>query len=268
MDWMKIYSKDSGCVLIQPPPSHLEPWYTQIHICIHETYEFIYEKIIWIHILYEFKHEFIHEFIYVNSYTYEFTQSIHIIIIWIHIWNDYMNSYTCEFICEMNIWIYEYTNSCVWIQMYRFWILVWIHKYMNSAILIHCIPFEFMNLISLTWIHDMNSLLKIDGNSTFWIHGIEFSNKIWHMNSLKWIQKNHNSYFRYEFIHEMNIYEFTNLISGEIWWFHIKMNSAAAQYNQPEHLWSNVSLVVQSRFQLHWERETVVLLPSQDQRVE
>ena len=154
---------------------HLEPWYTQIHIWIHETYGLIYEKIIWIHRLYEF----ICEFIYVNSYTYEF-----ITIIWIHMWNDYMNSYVCEFICEMNIWIREYMNSCNWIQMYRFWILIWIHKHVNSDIRIRCIPSEFMNLISWTCIHDMNSLLKIDENSIFWIHDIEFSSEIWHMNIL------------------------------------------------------------------------------------
>ena len=73
--------------------NHLEPWYTRIQIWIHETYEFMHEKIIWIHSLYEFMHicEFIHIW-------------IHIIIIWIHLWNDFMNSYTCEFICEMYIW--------------------------------------------------------------------------------------------------------------------------------------------------------------------
>ena len=36
-----------------------------------------------------------------------------------------------------------------------------------------------------------------------------------------------------------------------------KKHSAAAQYNQPEHLWGNVSLVVQSKFQLHWERASI-----------
>ena len=36
-----------------------------------------------------------------------------------------------------------------------------------------------------------------------------------------------------------------------------KKHSAAAQYNQPEHLWGNVSLVVQSRFQLHWQRASI-----------
>ena len=128
-------------------------------------------KIIWIHSLYEF----IYQFIYIW---------IHIIVIWIHVWNDYMNSYTAEFIYEMNIWIHEYMNSCIWIQMYGFWIHIWIHKYMNSDIRIHCIQSEFMNLISLLWIHNMNSLLKIDENSVFWIHDIEFSSEIWHMNIL------------------------------------------------------------------------------------
>ena len=129
--------------------------YMNSYICRH-IYEFIYIWIIW----------------------------IHIIIIWIHIWNDYMNSYTSEFIYEMNIWIHEYMNSCIWIQMYGFWIHIWIHKYMNSDIRIHYIQSEFMNLISLLWIHNMNSLLKIDENSMFWIHDIEFSSEIWHMNIL------------------------------------------------------------------------------------
>ena len=52
---------------------------------------------------------------------------------------------------------------------------------MNSDIRIHCILSEFMNLISLTWIKDMNSLLKIDENLIFWIRGIEFSSEKWHM---------------------------------------------------------------------------------------
>ena len=93
---------------------------------------------------------------------------------------------------------------------------------MNSDIWILCIKSEFMNLISLTWIHDMNSLLKIDDNSIFWIHGIDFSSEIWHMNSLKWIQKNHSSDFCHDFILEMNFYEFTNPIPWDILWFHIK----------------------------------------------
>ena len=134
-----------------------------------------------------------------NSYMkwlYEF------IYMWIHVWNEYMNS-----------WVYEF----MWMNSN-----IRIHKYMNSDIRIHCIQSEFMNLISLTWIHDMNSLLKIDENSIFWIHDIEFSSEIWHMKSLKWIQKNHDSDFCYEFIHDMNIYEFTNLISWEILWFCIK----------------------------------------------
>ena len=138
--------------------------------------------------------KFIYEFmkdmnLYINlKKSYEYIW-IHIINIWIHwhIWNDYMNSYTCEFICEMNIWIHEYMNSCVWIQMYRFWILIWIHKYMNSDIRIHCIQSEFMILIPLSWIHCMNSLLKKGQNSIFWIHSIEFSSEIWHleMNSIE-----------------------------------------------------------------------------------
>ena len=121
----------------------------------------------------------------------------------------------------MNIWIHEYMNSCTWIQIYGFWIHIWIHKFMNSDIRIHCIQSEFMKLISL-WILNMNSLLKIDENSMFWIYNIEFSREIWHMNKLWWIQKNHNSDFCYEFFRELNIYKFTNLISWDNLWFHIK----------------------------------------------
>ena len=115
--------------LVQPN-SYMNSWNIWIHIwiCI-SWYEFIY---IW----------------------------IHIIVIWIHVWNDYMNSYTSEFIYEMKIWIHEDMNSCIWIQMYGFWVHLWIHKYMNSDIRIHHIQSEFMNLISLLWIHRTNSLLK------------------------------------------------------------------------------------------------------------
>ena len=173
---------------------------------------------------------------------------IHIIIIWNQIWNDYMNSYTHEFTYEMNI-----MNSCTWILMYRFWIHTWIHKYMNSDIRIHCIQSEFMDLISLLWIHNMNWLLKYDENSSSWIHDIEFNSEIRHMDWLQWIQKNQNSDFCYEFIYELNIYEFTNLISWENLWFRIKEHSAAAQSNQPKHLKGNVSLILQPRFQLQWE---------------
>ena len=123
---------------------------------IYEFMKHMYEKIIWIHSL----HVWIHvcEFIYIW---------IHIIIVWIHIWNEYMNSWVYEFMCM---------NSNVWILN-----LSMIHKYMNSDIRIRCIQYEFMKLISLLWIHNMNSFLKIDENSMFWIHDVEFSSEIWHM---------------------------------------------------------------------------------------
>ena len=63
-------------------PWHLEPWYTRIHIWIHETYEVKYEKIICIHSLYEFIHEFICIWIHVYECIYIW---IHVIIIWIHV---------------------------------------------------------------------------------------------------------------------------------------------------------------------------------------
>ena len=68
--------------------------------------------------------------------------------IWIHTWKNHMNSYlkwqvnSCteyEFIYEMIIWIHEYINSYLWIQIYSLWIYIWIHKYMYSYIWIHSI---------------------------------------------------------------------------------------------------------------------------------
>ena len=98
-----------------------------------------------------------------NSYTYEF---IYEMIIWIQC--------LYEFIYEMIIWIHECMNSCIWIYMYRFWIRIWIHRYMNS----------YMNsyvwtLNSHIWIHkcefiNMNSFLKLEKNSVFWIRDMEF----------------------------------------------------------------------------------------------
>ena len=127
------------------------------------NYEFRYEKIIWIHSLHEFMCEFIH--IHMNSYNH-FTKTymkwLHEIISY-HIWNDYMKSYHIIYIWFHKydmIWFHiwnEYMNSCIWIQMCRFWIHIWIHMYKNSDILIHSIQSEFMNLISCMWIHDMNS---------------------------------------------------------------------------------------------------------------
>ena len=70
---------------------------------------------------------------------------------------------------------------------------------MNSDIRIHCIQSEFMNLISLLCICNMNSLLKI------------------------------------EFNYELNIYEFTDpYFMGFM--VSYKKHSPAAQYNQPKHL--------------------------------
>ena len=126
-------------------------------------HEFIY---IWIHDIWnEYMNSWGYEFMYMN---------------W-NVWNDYMNSYTSEFRYEMNEWIHEDMNSCTWIQMYGFWIHIWIHKYLNWEFIV-------FNLYSWIWfhlwVHVMNSLLKIDENSMFWIHDIEFSSEIWHMNIL------------------------------------------------------------------------------------
>ena len=127
-----------------------------------------------------------------------------------------MNSYTYELIHKMNEWINEYEFKCT---NSEFW-------YEFISILI-----QIKNSLYPIWIHksdfiNMNSwyefITEINENSIFWIHSFEFSGEIteiWHMNSLLWIQKNHNSDFCYEFIHEMNIYEFTSLISQESLWF-------------------------------------------------
>ena len=152
----------------------------------------------------------LHTHTHTNSYIYIYIYIyIHIwilMIIWIHRLNSCMK-WSNEF---MSTWIHEYMNSCIWIQIYRFQIHIRIHQYMNSDIWIHSIKSEFMNLFSYTWIHDMNSFLKI---SILTIHGFEFSSEIWHMNWFKCIQKNQNWDFCYEFIYELNFNEFAYLDS-------------------------------------------------------
>ena len=113
---------------------------------------------------------------------------------------------------------------------------------------------DFINMIP-TWMHIMNSLLKIDENSIFWIHSIESSSEKWHLNSLKRIQKKQNLDFCYEFIHEMNIYEFTNLISWENLWFRVK--STQQQLNTTNLKVGNVSPIDQSGIQLCWESASI-----------
>ena len=81
---------------------HLEPRYIQIYIWIHETYQFIYEKIRWIHSLYEFIYVFI--WIHMNSWVHEFMHMNSNM----QIMNSYMNMNPCiwihsiksEFICD------------------------------------------------------------------------------------------------------------------------------------------------------------------------
>ena len=86
----------------------LEPWYPWIHIWIHETYEFIYVKIIWIH---HYSCMWIH---------------IHEMIIWIHSlhWHEFMHKIydfmkiwisVYEFKCTHSEFIYEYIYR--WIQI-------------------------------------------------------------------------------------------------------------------------------------------------------
>ena len=104
---------------------------------------------------------------------------------------------------------------------------------MNSDITIHCIQCEFMNLISLLWILKMNSLLKIDENSIFWIHNIEFSMAYEYI-----VMNSKESKFRFllwihSWIEYLWIYK--SYFMGEFM-VSYKKHSAAAQYNQPEHL--------------------------------
>ena len=102
------------------------------------TYAFIYQKIIWIHSLYDSMYEFmcmnsyawIHMhmniWIHLNSYVWI---HIHMIQIWIiykfkYEMNIWIHS-LYDFIYIRNILIHEYMRSLSsfkWIQMYRFWI--------------------------------------------------------------------------------------------------------------------------------------------------
>ena len=110
---------------------HLEPWYTWIHIWIHETFEFIHEKIIWIHSLYDF---------ILKSYM-----------------NSYMNSYiwTSEFIFTGCLLAYEFISSLyefiyemiVWIHIHMNWYMKWIYEFMSICIHVYylkCIDSEFL----------------------------------------------------------------------------------------------------------------------------
>ena len=168
------------------------------------SYEFIHEMIIWIHSLYK-------------AFRYG-------MIIWIHslcIWNEYMNSLSILMSCP----------SWQWHRTWSSWSPVWTlqeeslccdlgfvpNSSGNKAavnlcpIWIHSTKSEFMIQISSSWIHYMNSWLNImiKDNAIFWICGIEFSSEIWD-DFILWI---HNSDFWYEFIYELNFYEFMCLDS-------------------------------------------------------
>ena len=111
----------------RPGHVHLERWYTQIHIWIHETYDLFTCIHIWTHM---------HKFMYIwimNS-----------CMKWLHEFMVYINSYVKL--------IYEFMS--VWIHVYEF-------KCIGSEFIIHHIESEFMNLISLTWIHVWHYYLKM-----------------------------------------------------------------------------------------------------------
>ena len=75
------------CLHIPGSARHLEPRYPQIHVWNHEPYKFMYEMIIWIHSLYEFKSDFQYEMMKWILSLYEFKHEMRT---WIHIY---------EFIC-------------------------------------------------------------------------------------------------------------------------------------------------------------------------
>ena len=150
-----------------------------------------------------------------------------------------------------------------WIHMWRFWIRSWIHDFMNSYfefILpnVNSLPkCEFMNLISYIWFCDASSLLRIEDNSIFWIHDIEFSREICYMNLFLWICKNFNSDFSYEFINGLNLNSSINWICMNWWtWSHSRIDSCIHVELRSSSIQSTstlLSLTVHSRFQLHWE---------------
>ena len=142
----------------------------------------------------------------ISKFIYEFMKHI----------NSYMKR-SDEFIVYMNlymysyefIWIHEYMNSFIWIQICRLWIHTWIW--------IHVYEFIVSNqnsyVISSTWFHNMNSLLKIKEISIFWIHNSKFSSEIWLINLFQWISENHDSDFCYDFIYELKFQKFKYLNS-------------------------------------------------------
>ena len=110
---------------------------------------------------------------------------------------------TIEFICKRSEFVHEFMT--LWIHILNsYYYQMWIHE----------------SDFTWIWFRDTSSLLKIEENSIFWIHDIEFSREICYMNSFLWICKKFNSDFPYEFINGLNLYEFMDLNSQENWWLH------------------------------------------------
>ena len=131
---------------------HLEPWCTRFHTWIDETYE----KIIWIHGLYEF----IYIFIYMDSCTYEIVVIINSYMKWSYEFIGYMNSrmkWSYEF---MSTWIHVHELNCIDSE------IIYEFKYMNSDIVCivsiwNCWVVSIWCIVSI-WYWCMNALYQFD----------------------------------------------------------------------------------------------------------
>ena len=105
-----------------------------------------------------------------------------------------------EFIYQMIIWIHECINSYIWIDIYRFWILIWIHRCWILVWIHIYMDFEFTYLNSSIWIHIYEFITEIRKefsilNSWYGIHKWDMPNEFVLMNS-----KIHKSDFCNEFL--------------------------------------------------------------------
>ena len=194
----------SLCVGLRVNHCHQERWYTQSHTWIRETHEFTYDKIIWIHSIWND---------YMNS------QSI-----WIHTWNEYMSIYQL-LLCD-----FMYLNSNVEILNSNTWIINEI-RYMTSYYQIWVHESQFMN-------HSHASMISIH---PWKFLRIQYSESMVLNSVVKcgiWLScKNHESDFKYEFIYELSVYEFWHTSEFMVEFMVLnKKHSGAAQYNQPKYL--------------------------------
>ena len=174
------YMKNLNCHWLQPEGClsliaglqiHLEPWYPRFDIWNHETYVFIYK---W---SYEF---IVYMNLYMNSYVWIYIhKNSH--MKWSHEFIVYMNSYIhlYEFIYEMNIWIHEHMNSCIWIlcidsEFVREFISIRVQIY--QLILVS-------NLISSIWFHKYEFMTWIH----YWKQNHEVKCMISRYSSWSWI---------------------------------------------------------------------------------